>query len=120
MTDLSTVVTWVDARERLPHSGAPVAAAVTGRYPAEPGSASGDEFWLVLPMYFTALHWGKDGTEHHDCFVDSDGIVRLPYGPAGDESVTHWAELPTLPGAATRIVLGEGVPAALRNAYPAA
>ncbi|MDV9170400.1 AQJ64_40280 family protein [Streptomyces sp. W16] len=128
MANLDTVVTWVDARDRLPRSGTPVAAAITGRYPADSGAESGtessaapgEEFWLVRPMYFTALHFGADGTEHRDCFVDSDGVVRLPYGLASAETVTHWAELPTLPGEmTTRAVLGEGVQAALQNVWSA-
>ncbi|WP_335930385.1 hypothetical protein [Streptomyces noursei] len=41
-------------------------------------------------MYFTTLHRGEDGVEHRDCFVDSDGIVRLPHGLASAETVTHW------------------------------
>ncbi|KPC64644.1 AQJ64_40280 family protein [Streptomyces chattanoogensis] len=123
MTNLNTVVTWVDARERLPRSGTPVAAAITGRYPAdgatESDTAVGEEFWLVRPMVFTTLHWSEDGAEHRDCFVDSDGVVRLPYGLPGDETVTHWAELPTLPGGLTHGVLGEDVPSALQNAWGA-
>jgi hypothetical protein len=124
MAKLDTLVTWIDARDRLPRSGMPVAAAITGRYPAdsggESGSAPGEEFWLVRPMYFTALHFGADGTEHRDCFVDSDGVVRLPYGLGGAETVTHWAELPTLPGGmTTHAVLGEGVQTALRRAWSA-
>ncbi len=124
MVNLDTVVTWVDARDRLPRSGMPVAAAITGRYPAdgdaEGDAALGEEFWLVRPMYFTSLHFGADGTEHRDCFVDSDGVVRLPYGLDSAETVTHWAELPTLPGEmTTRAVLGEGVQAALRRAWSA-
>ncbi|MFF4694990.1 AQJ64_40280 family protein [Streptomyces chattanoogensis] len=123
MTNLNTVVTWVDARERLPRSGTPVAAAITGRYPAdgatESDTALGEEFWLVRPMVFTTLHWSEDGAEHRDCFVDSDGVVRLPYGLTSDETVTHWAELPTLPGGMTRGVLGEDVPSALQNAWGA-
>jgi len=128
MVSLDTVVTWVDARDRLPRSGTPVAAAITGRYPADSGAESGpesstapgEEFWLVRPMYFTALHFAADGTEHRDCFVDSDGVVRLPYGLGSAEAVTHWAELPTLPGGmATRAVLGEGVQAALQRAWSA-
>ncbi|OKJ25184.1 AQJ64_40280 family protein [Streptomyces sp. CB01580] len=124
MTNLNTVVTWVDARERLPRDGAPVAAAITGRYPAdsanESGRVLGEEFWLVRPMYFTTRHWSEeDGAEHWDCFVDSDGVVRLPYGQDSDETVTHWAELPTLPGGTTHLVLGEGVPSALQNAWGA-
>jgi hypothetical protein len=80
----------------------------------------GEEFWLVRPMYFTSLHFGEDGTEHRDCFVDSDGVVRLPYGLASPETVTHWAELPTLPGGmTTHAVLGADVPTALQNAWNA-
>lgn len=134
MANLDAVVTWVDARSALPSSGTPVAAAITGRYPADsdaesgggpgtesdtaPGSAAalGEEFWLVRPMYFTTLHFGEDGTEHRNCFVDSDGVVRLPYGRPGDEPVTHWAALPTLPGMTVHGVLGEEARTALRNA----
>jgi hypothetical protein len=126
MTSLDTLVTWVDARTALPPSGTPVAAAITGRYPvdedAESDAALGEEFWLVRPMHFASLHFGADGTEHRDCFVDSDGVVRLPYGLAGaeTETVTHWAELPTLPGRlTTHAVLGTDVPAALQNAWSA-
>jgi hypothetical protein len=121
MTTLNAVVTWVDARERLPWSGAPVAAAITGRYPVdsatESDAALGEEFWLVRPMVFMALHWSEDGAEHRDCFVDSDGVVRLPYGLASEETVTHWAELPTLPGGMTHGVLREDVQSALQNAW---
>ena len=122
MTSLSTPVTWVDARDALPSSGTPVAAAITGRYPADSDAdaAPGEEFWLVRPMYFTSLHFGADGTEYRDCFVDSDGVVRLAYGLGSAETVTHWAELPTLPGEmTTRAVLGEGVQAALQRAWSA-
>ncbi|MFJ8695490.1 AQJ64_40280 family protein [Streptomyces roseolilacinus] len=122
MANLDTQVTWVDARERLPRSGVPVAAAITGRYPAgsaESENASGEAFWLVRPMYFTTLHFGEDGTEHRDCFVDSDGIVRLPHGLADNDTVTHWAELPTLPGRTTHLLLGEEVQPALRDAWRA-
>ncbi|WP_338678029.1 AQJ64_40280 family protein [Streptomyces sp. SCSIO 30461] len=70
-------------------------------------------------MCFTTLHFSEDGAEHRDCFVDSDGIVRLPYGRGDAETVTHWAELPTLPGGTTHVVLGEDVPSALRNAWDA-
>lgn len=103
----------------------PVAAAITGRYPADSDSdtesdtASREEFWLVRPMYFTTLHWSEDGAEHRDCFVDSDGVVRLPYGSTSDETVTHWAELPTLPGEMTHVVLGGDVQSALQNAWGA-
>ncbi|MFJ4631597.1 AQJ64_40280 family protein [Streptomyces sp. NPDC088847] len=124
MAKLDVVVTWVDARGALPSSGTPVAAAITGRYPVDRDDGSdaalGEEFWLVRPMYFATLHFGEDGTEYRDCFVDSDGVVRLPYGLDSAETVTHWAELPTLPGGLTaRAVLGEGVPAALHGAWSA-
>lgn len=121
MTSPDTVVTWVDVRDGLPRSGMPVAAAITGRYPAEdatePDPATGEEFWLVRPMVFTALHWSEDGAEHRDCFVDSDGVVRLPHGRDSDETVTHWAELPTLPGGSTHGVLGADVQPALHHAW---
>ncbi|WP_327373647.1 AQJ64_40280 family protein [Thermomonospora echinospora] len=75
---------WVDARERLPRDGMPVAAATSGRYPSndadERDPDAGQDFWLVMPMYFTTHHIAEDGREYRDCFVDSDRIVRLPYG----------------------------------------
>ena len=71
----------------------------------------------MRPMYFTTLHWDEDGAEHRDCFVDSDGIVRLPYGLTSAEAVTHWAELPTLPGGTTHMVLGKDVRTALQNVW---
>jgi hypothetical protein len=113
---MDAVVEWVDARERLPRSGYPVAAAVAGRYPAEPGEASGPDFWLVRPIYFTDRHLAEDGTEYRDCFVDSDGVIRLPYGRPGPESVTHWAALPPLPGMTVHHTLGADARTALRNA----
>lgn len=111
MADMHTRVTWVDARDGQPGDGVPVAAAITGRY------WSGERFWLVRPMYFTTRHFGEDGTEHRDCFVDSDGYVRLPYGRADDDTVTHWAELPTLPGTTTHALVGEEVRPALNSAW---
>jgi hypothetical protein len=48
--------------------------------------------------------------------VDSDRVVRLPYGRPGAESVTHWAALPALPGMTVHHVLGEDARPALRNA----
>ncbi|WP_030796752.1 AQJ64_40280 family protein [Streptomyces sp. NRRL S-337] len=125
MTNLNTVVTWVDGRERLPGSGTPVAAAITGRYPADSATESvadtalGEEFWLVRPTVFMTLHWSEDEAEHRDCIVDSDGVVRLPHGLASAETVTHWAELPTLPGGTTHLVLGKGVQSALQHARDA-
>ncbi|MEU7376030.1 AQJ64_40280 family protein [Streptomyces albidoflavus] len=120
MTDLGARVTWVDVRERLPEAGMPVAVAVTGRYPArsEDGDpAQGEAFWLVRTMYFTDLHLSEDGGSHHDCFVDSDGVVSLPYAPGRDNSVTHWAGLPTLPGTETHFLGGDEVGPALRAAW---
>lgn len=115
------VAEWVDARERLPKDGMPVAAATTGRYPpdseGEPDDTeSGQDFWLVMAMHFAARHIAEDGTEYHDCFVDSDGLIRLPYGRPCAEPVTHWAYLPTLPGMTVRFLLGDGVQAAVRDA----
>jgi hypothetical protein len=94
----------------------PVAAEISGGYRAEPGEASGQDFWLVLPMYFTNRHITEDGTEYRDCFVDFDGIIRLPYGRPSAESVTHWAYLPTLPGMTVHSTLGQDAQTALRNA----
>jgi hypothetical protein len=117
---MEAVVEWVDARERLPRDGMPVAAAVSGRYPpdsaTEPGAPSGRDFWIVRPVYFTTRHIAEDGTEHRDCFVDSDDVIRLPYGRPCAESVTHWAELPALPGTTVHLMLGENVRGALRDA----
>ncbi|MGY0021017.1 AQJ64_40280 family protein [Streptomyces sp. cg35] len=112
---MTTAVAWVDARDRLPGDGMPVAAAITGRYPAESSDTAGEEFWLVMPMYFTTRHRSADGTEHRDCFVDSDDLVRFPYGRSGAEPVTHWAALPTLPGTTVHYVRGAEVQPALRN-----
>ncbi|MEU6057417.1 AQJ64_40280 family protein [Streptomyces sp. NPDC047097] len=118
MTDLNTTVTWVDARDRRPDDGAPVAAAITGRYPPD-DSGSGESFWLVRPMVYTTRHIAEDATHHLDCFVDSDGVVRLPYGGGSEETVTHWAALPALPGGTAHAVLGDGVEEALRGAWGA-
>ncbi|WUR28479.1 amine oxidase [Streptomyces jietaisiensis] len=120
---VEATVEWVDARERLPRDGLPVAAAVTGRYPPEregDDPASGEAFWIVLPMYFTRRHFAEDGTEHLDCFVDSDRVVRHPYGgPPCEEPVTHWAALPALPGLDVHIVLGEKAPRLVRDTLAA-
>jgi|ERR1700760_1605536 len=113
---MDAVVEWVDVRERLPRTGYPVAAATSGRYGAESGEAPGQEFWLVLPMHFTDHHIAEDGTEYHDCFVDYDGIIRMPHGGPGTETVTHWAGLPPLPGMTKHSALGEDAQTALRNA----
>jgi hypothetical protein len=114
---------WVDARTRLPRDRTAVLGATTGRYPGEPSSdpdsADGLDFWLVLPMYFLTYYVNKDGTEYHNCFVDTDSVVRLPYGRPCAEAVTHWTELPTLPGTNVHQVLGDGVRAALSKALGA-
>ncbi|AMM06675.1 amine oxidase [Streptomyces albidoflavus] len=120
MVALQTSVTWVDVRERFPEIGMPVAAAITGRYPAEGDDgdrASGEEFWLVRPMYYTDWYETRDGVTHHHCFVDSDEVVRLPYDRDSGDSVTHWAELPTLPGTETHFLGGQHVEPALRRAW---
>jgi hypothetical protein len=93
-----------------------VAAATAGRYRPEPGEATGQAFWLVLPMYFTDRHITEDGTGYHDCFVDYDGVIRFPYGGPSAETVTHWAELPRLPGHDVHSILGEDAKAAVQNA----
>jgi hypothetical protein len=112
---MDAVVKWVDVRERLPMIGFPLAAATSGRYRAEPGEASGKDFWLVLPMHFTDRHITEHGTEYRDCFVDSDGVVRLPYGRPSAETVTHWAYLPTLPGMTVHSTIGEDARTALQR-----
>ncbi len=73
----------------------------------------------MRPMVITTLHWGEDGAEHRDCFVDSDGVVRLPHGLTSEETVTRWAELPTLPGGMTHLALEEDVQSALHHAWDA-
>ncbi|MGJ5756667.1 AQJ64_40280 family protein [Streptomyces galbus] len=116
---MQAAVEWVDARERLPRSGLPVAAATHGFYPPETpdGDAPGAEFWLVLAMYFTDRHIAADGSTHYNCFVDSDGVIRFPPGGGSAEAVTHWAALPTLPGSPHTLVMGPEVQPALREAY---
>jgi hypothetical protein len=49
-----------------------------------------------------------------DCFYDYDGVVRLPYGGSTAEVVTHWAEMPVLPGTDMRHMAGDSVGPALR------
>ncbi|MGX1977147.1 AQJ64_40280 family protein [Streptomyces kronopolitis] len=118
-----SAVEWEDARTRLPQDEACVLGATTGRYPDEPtfaaDSAAALDFWLVLPMHFFTHHISEDGTEYCNCFVDADRVVRLPFGRPCTESITHWAELPALPGAKERQVLGGGVRAALSKAMGA-
>jgi GNAT superfamily N-acetyltransferase len=116
LTDVDAVVQWVDVRDGLPGDGMPVAVATSGTYPPEDGTGPGEDFWTVLPMRFAAHYVSEDGTEHRDCFVDSDRVVRLPYGRSSAEQVTHWASLPSLPGMTVSRVLGEDARSALRKA----
>jgi hypothetical protein len=73
-------------------------------------------------MYFTTRHFAEDGREYRDCFVDSDGVVRLPYGRDRDDPhdcddpITHWAALPTLPGMTVHYLVGEEAKTARANA----
>lgn len=119
---MRTTVEWIRADERLPDDGAGIVAAVTGRYPGEPDgdpdSLDGQEFWLVLPMYFRRVHPVEEtGELIENCFYDSDGVVRLPGDtPADGEVVTHWAEMPTLPGTNVARIFGDDVRPALRAA----
>ncbi|WP_435108449.1 AQJ64_40280 family protein [Nocardiopsis synnemataformans] len=101
-------VDWVSVEEGLPHDGAAVLGAVTGRYP------DGEEFWLVLPMHFRRTHPDEStGEEIRDVFVDSDWVLRKPHGGDTEEQVTHWAEYPCLPGTAVRQIVGGQVRDAL-------
>ncbi|MEU3711706.1 AQJ64_40280 family protein [Streptomyces catenulae] len=117
----TTTVEWIRADERLPRNSDCVIAAVTGRYPSDPGEDpepfSGQEFWLVLPMHFSSIHPVEEtGEIIENCFHDPDGVIRFPLGgPSSDEVVTHWAELPNLPGADVQSILGDGVGPALRH-----
>ncbi|CAL9612861.1 hypothetical protein SUDANB58_05675 [Streptomyces sp. enrichment culture] len=125
---------WVDARERLLRPGEPVAAATFGIWPDDfhDRSVAGDPYWLVRPMVFhdlyipnipmTFQHRSEDDGHCHDCFVDSDGIVRYPPGGPGpdEDHVTHWAALPYLPGLSAHAADGPEAGAALRGAREAA
>ncbi|MFJ2575135.1 AQJ64_40280 family protein [Streptomyces halstedii] len=122
MTPFTTAVTWIDVRDRLPRNGIPVAAAITGRYPAgnsDSDTAPGEEFWLVRTMYYTTEHRDgeNDATVARNCFVDSDRVIRYPYSPNRDDSVTHWAYLPTLPGQTTHSLGGDEVRPALLDVW---
>lgn len=116
---MKVTIEWISVEERLPHDGASVAAAVTGRYPVnecdDSDPLSGQEFWLVLPMHFRT--WNPvEGTDEiiENCFVDADEIVRHPLGGATKELVTHWTFLPDLPGTNVPQIIGDGVGPALR------
>jgi hypothetical protein len=119
---METTVEWIHVSDRLPYDGAGVVAAVTGHYPDDPDdddpdSLSGKEFWLVLPMYFRSNHPVEEtGEVIKNCFYDSDGVVRLPLGRPTDEAVTHWTEMPTLPGTNEHRLLGDDVHPAIRAA----
>jgi len=80
-------VEWVDTHERLHHPGEPVAAATFGTWPHDfhDRSVAGEHYWLVRLMVFhdlyipmTFQHQSEDESHYHDCFVDSDGIIRYP------------------------------------------
>ncbi|TKV57050.1 amine oxidase [Nakamurella flava] len=111
---------WVDARRRQPRDGQLVLAAITGRYPPEPGRSPSpdDDFWLVLPMHFCAVHVIEPGDPVlHDCYLDADRVVRFPAGSGhGGEEVTHWATLPGLPGRTESQIVGAAVGPALAAA----
>lgn len=116
---MKMTIEWVSVHERLPHDGASVAAAVTGRYPVDEcddcGPLSGLEFWLVLPMHFRCCHPVEEtGEVIENCFVDADEVVRGPVGDTTDEVVTHWCFLPNLPGTNVPQIIGDGVQPALR------
>jgi hypothetical protein len=116
---MRTEIEWIPVGERLPYDGAGIVAAVTGHYPVDPDEDplpfSGKEFWLVLPMYFRRRHPVEEtGEVIENCFVDSDDVVRSPLGGSTEELVTHWAELPNLPGTNAQRIVGDGVRPALR------
>ncbi|MFI8194709.1 AQJ64_40280 family protein [Streptomyces sp. NPDC085946] len=119
---------WVDARERLPRPGEPVAAATFGTWPHDfhDRSVAGEHYWLVSPMVFhdlyipmTFQHQSEDDSHYHDCFVDSDGIIRYPPGGPSEDHITHWAALPFLPGMSVHVAGGPEAGAALRRAREA-
>jgi len=112
---------WHDARISNPRNGDLVLAAVAGRSRTETGEASTSEqdFWLVLPTHFRQLHpSGDTDVMLHDRYIDADRVVRRPIGADGDEDevVTHWAEMPTLPGVGALEMTGAAVSAALAAA----
>lgn len=118
---VEVTTTWHDARDSIPRDGDLVLAAVAGRYRTDPGEAPSSEqdFWFVLPMHFRHLHPVED-TDHvlHDRYLDADRVVRKAFGAEGeeDEVVTHWAEMPTLPGIDALGLIGAAVSDALAAA----
>ena len=118
---IDVMTTWHDARDSNPRDGDLVLAAVTGRYRPDLGEtpSSEQDFWLVLPMHFRHLHPVEDTDRVlHDRYLDADRVVRRPHGAEGDEDevVTHWAEMPTLPGIAAHELSGAAVAGALATA----
>jgi hypothetical protein len=104
-------VDWIGVEEGLPHDGAAVLGAVTGRYP------DGKDFWLVLPMHFHRIHPDEStGAEIENVFIDPDRVLRKPYGGDTEEQVTHWAEYPCLPGETVRQIVGDEVRGAVAAA----
>jgi hypothetical protein len=119
---MKATIEWVSVKDRFPDDGYSVAAAVTGRYRVDhcdpPAPISGEEFWLVLHMYFRREHPVEEtGEIIENCFVDADYVVRDPLGGSTDELVTHWAYLPTLPGTDVHRLLGDDVQPAIRAAF---
>jgi hypothetical protein len=109
-------VEWIDAREGLPRDGDCVLGAITGRYTidagTEPGSPAENDFRFVFPMHFRRVHHDEEsGRTYTNCFIDADQVPRQPYGDdaATDEQITHWAELPVLPGTSEREIRGARV-----------
>ncbi|GAA3159537.1 MULTISPECIES: AQJ64_40280 family protein [Streptomyces] len=145
MAQFEAVVTWIDARERLPHrDGWPVTVATAGHYPPESREerdrGGGQAYWLVRPMVFATSRVCGAGVVHRNSFFDSDGYAyaaeaededgserhdcaAVPgepgtegYAVVGDERVTHWAELPAVPGGTAHALVGEAARSALRRA----
>ena len=118
---MDVTTTWHDARDSNPRDGDLVLAAVAGRYRTESGErrSSEQDFWFVLPMHFRHLHpVGDTDRVLHDRYLDADRVVRRPFGANGDEDevVTHWAEMPTLPGIGALELTGAAVSDALAAA----
>ena len=118
---MEVTTTWHDARDSTPTDGDLVLAAVAGRYRTEPGEAPSSEqdFWFVLPMHFRHLHPVEDTDQVlHDRYLDADRVVRKTFGAEGeeDEVVTHWAQMPTLPGIGVLELTGAAVSDALAAA----
>ncbi len=117
---VTVTVDWIDVGDRLPRDGECVLGAIVGRYGEEvPREHQGDEFWFVFPMHFRHVHPDEEtGEVVIDCFLDADGVVRRPWSRtwsdvSSDERITHWAELPVLPGTSVRQLDGAAVRPAL-------